>query len=140
MRICKVEDCSTDLYAREFCKLHYRRFRAHGDPLIVKRGGTYRGRGPAGNNWKGRNINYRSAHMRTQRMRGKADLYLCECGQRAKDWAYDYTDPDPLTGLNGKYVMTYSPDVERYTPMCRACHKVFDKEHDGEPSRIRALA
>jgi hypothetical protein len=36
-KICSVENCGKFLYAKGFCKAHYNRFRAYGDPLA---GGT----------------------------------------------------------------------------------------------------
>lgn len=34
MNICKVDDCSTKMYALEYCKKHYNRFKKNGDPLV----------------------------------------------------------------------------------------------------------
>lgn len=33
--ICSIRDCANPHYGRGFCKLHYQRWRAHGDPLTV---------------------------------------------------------------------------------------------------------
>jgi hypothetical protein len=33
---CSVDDCLRDAYARQLCKVHYRRFLAKGDPLADK--------------------------------------------------------------------------------------------------------
>lgn len=33
---CKQPDCDRDAYAREWCRMHYERWRAHGDPTINK--------------------------------------------------------------------------------------------------------
>lgn len=137
---CTIEGCDTKVYARSMCKRHYSRVLRHGDPSVVKPGGGSRGRGPQHPNWKGRSVSYRSAHMRVQHIRGKASAQLCVCGHPAQDWAYDYSDPSPLMGSNGKREMVYSPDVDRYQPMCRPCHRQFDKERDGESSRLRTFA
>ena len=40
MRLCKIDDCEKVHEARGFCNKHYRRWKAHGDPMTVgKRGG-----------------------------------------------------------------------------------------------------
>lgn len=39
MRTCSIEDCPYPHEARGFCKKHYRRWRVHGDPLVVGKGG-----------------------------------------------------------------------------------------------------
>ena len=111
--------------------MHHKRFLTHGDPLVKKPGGGFRGSGPDHPYWKSRDISYRSAHMRVQHLRGKANTFICACGQQAHEWAYDYSDPEALVGSNGKRDMVYSPDVDRYNAMCRPCHRNFDKEHDG---------
>jgi hypothetical protein len=38
-RICNVEGCSTEWFAKKMCEIHYRRFKANGDPLVTKKGG-----------------------------------------------------------------------------------------------------
>ena len=46
MNICSVNTCLKPYYAKGFCKLHYVRFKKHGDPLAVSWGngsdGKYR--------------------------------------------------------------------------------------------------
>ena len=41
-RICTVDGCSTPWSSKGMCELHYRRFKANGDPLIIKQGGKPR--------------------------------------------------------------------------------------------------
>lgn len=74
-------------------------------------------------------VGYRAAHMRVQAARGHATSYPCvgECGSPAADWAYDNSDPDEVvTTVNGK-PRRYSLDSDRYAPMCRPCHRRFDR-------------
>lgn len=37
--ICAVDDCEEDVKCSGFCSKHYSRFRKHGDPTIVMKGG-----------------------------------------------------------------------------------------------------
>lgn len=78
------------------------------------------------------------AHQRVRRLWGDAAQYSCiECGNRARDWAYDGTDPNELLGRqqSGKgSLQRYSCFPEFYMPMCRKCHNSRDNE-----SRIREL-
>jgi hypothetical protein len=65
---------------------------------------------------------YDNAHTRVVRLWGKACLYPCiNCGRRARDWAYDGTDP---TGQGIK--RRYSIWPEFYMPMCHKCHMRLD--------------
>lgn len=54
-KICQVEKCEEEARCKGYCKKHYRRFVVHGDPNIVKMGGTKR-KNKAGK--KGRNVRY----------------------------------------------------------------------------------
>lgn len=36
MKICKIEGCSSNFYAKDLCEKHYTRLRINGDPLISK--------------------------------------------------------------------------------------------------------
>ena len=35
MRICRMDGCEKKYYAKEYCEMHYKRFRKHGDPLVI---------------------------------------------------------------------------------------------------------
>lgn len=37
MSACLVSDCSQHVHSLDYCKLHYTRFKRHGDPLVVLR-------------------------------------------------------------------------------------------------------
>ena len=68
-------------------------------------------------------------HKRLRRQRGNAKDFTCPCGKPALDWAYQYTAGDQeLRGVDGKG--PYSVNLDDYLPMCRACHRRFDLEHD----------
>ena len=63
-------------------------------------------------------------HERLRRMRGKASTHECiACGGPGYDWAYQYSDPSPLTDQSGA---VYSLNMDHYAPMCRKCHKHLD--------------
>lgn len=74
---------------------------------------------------------YEAAHFRVAYFRGKATDQQCAfCGKRATDWAYDHTDPAELPRRTdpalGKLHGPYSVDLNRYIPLCKSCHKLFD--------------
>lgn len=76
---------------------------------------------------KSRGVNtYSGAHRNTSIVRGVATGYVCECGNQAAEWAYDHENPcpDERTGERGQ---KFSVDPYRYKPMCRRCHRLFDK-------------
>lgn len=63
-------------------------------------------------------------HARLTKMRGRADTHLCtHCRDRAQEWAYDYTVPNPRVSDLGS---PYSVDLWHYLPLCIPCHKSFD--------------
>ncbi len=70
-------------------------------------------------------MTYYTVHDRLRRTRGKATSLECvQCGERARDWAYQHTSSDekidPRTGR------VYSEDPSAYDPMCRKCHISLD--------------
>lgn len=76
---------------------------------------------------------YASVHLKVKKLRGPARLYVCSsCPRQADHWAYDHTDPEPQiewvpsSGQYGAY-LEWSPDLDRYMPMCGLCHRWFDK-------------
>lgn len=86
---------------------------------------------------------YDAAHTRCKNLWGSASNYPCiKCGDRAREWSYDGTDPTQMRGFSGSPLnvarqarrggmeMTYSAWPEFYAPMCRSCHAEFD--HPGE--------
>lgn len=83
--------------------------------------------------WPDRPIAYSTAHHRVKATYGAASNYSCsECGDQAHAWSYDHSDPNPLmhkgVGLFAKKPpVPYSPDPERYDPMCRSCHVKRDR-------------
>lgn len=69
-------------------------------------------------------VGYAAVHARLRRGKGKASAFQCiQCGDQAKDWAYDHTDPDERFDADGPY----SLDPDRYHPMCRPCHLALDR-------------
>lgn len=69
---------------------------------------------------------YRTVHSRISKASGKASEHACaDCGQAARQWSYDGTDPgeltDPATGCK------YSADPAHYRPRCHLCHVRADQ-------------
>lgn len=124
VKICSVEGCGSKHKAIGYCNAHYFRVKRYGDLNHVGVGKPHLGAGH--HNWRGDNPSYLAAHGRVSRMHGSAREWWCEhCDSRAHHWAYDHKDTekeleDPETGCK------YSPDPERYFPLCVPCHKVFD--------------
>lgn len=82
---------------------------------------------------------YRTTHARMDQLLGHARLNECvDCGQAAKEWAYDGTDPTEIDGevsVGGSvYGVKWSRFPEFYKPMCYPCHRKMDK---GDWSRRR---
>ena len=76
-------------------------------------------------------VGYRAAHMRLLAARGRATSYPCmgDWGRPAAEWAYDNSDPDELVATVNGAPRRYSLDSDRYQPMCRPCHRHFDRTH-----------
>lgn len=115
--VCSIEGCGKPIDGRGWCNAHYLRWRKSGDPLtpLPERGPT----------WVGDQVTYAGMHSRLRHFRGRARDQVCvDCGGRAEHWSYDHSDPnariDAATGL------PFSPDVDRYMPRCRTCHRRHD--------------
>lgn len=69
-------------------------------------------------------VSYAQAHLRLKKDLGRPSQYACtSCGAPAREWAYMGSDPDELVERG----MKYSLDQARYAPMCRACHRRYDR-------------
>jgi hypothetical protein len=67
-------------------------------------------------------MTYSAVHQRLIRARGLASEHACaECGGQAADWAFDNGDP-----------RGFSEDLDRYSPLCRSCHR--KKDHRPKPA------
>lgn len=112
---CKIDGCDhVDSGAHGWCRMHYMRWWKHGDPLTTN----------VRHGYVGDAVSYSGAHIRVRSQRGKASALACvDCGRGAEQWAYNHTDPNEKHDKNGR---PYSPNPDRYDPMCIACHKVAD--------------
>ena len=74
-----------------------------------------------------RPLTYLEAHLAVKAARGKASDYPCaECGDPARDWAYQHEgEPEAFSETGAPY----STDVNAYAPMCRGCHLRLDYAH-----------
>jgi hypothetical protein len=78
-------------------------------------------KGPNNSSWVGDSANYATAHARVKYARGPAkDHGCCRCGSKDQSLCYDWAN------LTGNY-----PDPFDYAPMCRKCHRAFDKSRPG---------
>lgn len=129
--LCVIGGCGRPVRAWGWCRLHYRRWKTHGDPPMV----TTPLRGSAHPGWKGDEIGYDAAHMRVKSVRGAARLHPCAsgCGAMASAWAYTHDCPrersdEILDARSGDVrAMKFSPDPERYKPLCHRCHTSTDR-------------
>lgn len=116
---CSVDGCDRIYRGHGFCRTHYSRWKAHGDPqahIPVRDGSS-------------KNIGYGAAHDRVKSTRGAASDYPCswqECESQAIDWAYDGNDADEKLGRDHETILTYSADPSHYRPLCRTHHIRFD--------------
>lgn len=70
---------------------------------------------------------YSGVHAALTRERGRARNHsCCSCGEQAQEWAYTWDDPCPDERIDG-HGMKFSIDLDRYRPMCKKCHVVYDK-------------
>lgn len=123
MRTCEVvlkpsgELCPRKHYAKGMCWAHYMRDRRDGDvraDVPVRDRASHTPDDPS----------YHAVHQRLRTQRGKADEHDCVgCGDQARNWSYDHTDPDERTSDQG---CPYSDDLDRYDPRCASCHTTFD--------------
>ncbi|SIG06434.1 Uncharacterised protein [Mycobacteroides abscessus subsp. abscessus] len=113
-----------------------RQYRAENAEALSARAKIRYGEGgrPADMPWPDRaTIAYSTAHQRVRATYGAAKNHPCsECGAPAHAWSYDHSDPNPLfhTGVGlweGKKPVPYSPDPQRYDPLCRSCHVKRDR-------------
>lgn len=106
-----------------FCRNHTLAIKKHGDLTRSFYHATAE-RNPL---WTGDDCTYGAVHQRVRKRNGKAANHSCvSCGGRARQWAYDHSDPD---GLFEEAKGPYSTDLDRYQPMCVRCHKRLDMQH-----------
>ncbi|AEK07094.1 hypothetical protein JOEDIRT_57 [Mycobacterium phage JoeDirt] len=76
-------------------------------------------------------VKYQMAHLRVRKARGSARAYVCSCGDQAREWAYDGSDPAELTDVVDGRAVRYSADPKFYQPLCIRCHRNFDVQRHG---------
>lgn len=121
-RGCRIEGCDRKHKAHGYCRLHWSR--ARGDTSLSVDAPI--------RNTLASPCDFTAAHVRVRTLWGPASRYRCiECGENAKDWAYDGTDPaeilGPGKGSGSGSLMRYSLYPEFYMPMCRKCHVTMDR-------------
>jgi len=114
---CSVDGCDLPLAGLGYCDKHYQRVKKHGSTDLPHE---------FGRRWAGDDITYAGVHSRLRKFRGRASDQVCvSCGTTAQHWAYDHTDPHPKIDERG---LPFSPDVNRYQPMCQPCHRRMDAD------------
>lgn len=121
--LCTIDGCERPAHARGWCGTHYVRWRMHGDPNYVKYSNTGKF-GPEHPAWAGDDCGIQGVHGRVFRERGRAKDHFCaNCGEPAKEWAYDHQDPNEKISPGG---YPYSLDIDHYEPLCWPCHRRMD--------------
>lgn len=115
---CSIEGCANQMkYGKTgWCQTHYHRWWRTGTTDLLVRRPNHEALG------------YRAVHAVVEREWGRARKYLCvACGDRAKEWAYDGTDPSEKSEMiAGRYPVRFSVWPEFYMPMCFPCHRLMD--------------
>lgn len=154
-RGCAVDSCDRPHYGRGFCQRHWHEYRNGIEPgtrpclagtpcsfpgcgravrtngLCSTHADNLRTKGelkPIESRSIHDECRYDAAHHRVTNLWGKASQYPCiECGNQAKDWAYDRKDETELYGETvTKSWCFYSRYPEFYMPMCGSCHRRRD--------------
>ena len=102
---CAISECVKPVRAKDWCAMHYTRWKRHGDPLFVLGAGVTRTSSPT----------YFTKHARVKSIRGSASQHLCAAGRgrQARDWA-------TIRGRNGLDIFL------DYMPLCVGCHQEYD--------------
>lgn len=118
-KICSVLGCDrTTIGNKNMCRMHYRRWKTHGDPNIVLISGE-----------KAKFETYNSVHNWLWRHSGPARYLDCvDCGLPARDWAYNHGCADEAIST-AKLTLNrvWCPHPEHYSPRCRHCHDRLDQ-------------
>ena len=123
-RACGVADCDRPYASRGYCGPHAKNWRKYGSPIAPDRKGRNHPK------WAGSTPTYAGAHWRVRNQYGEPSLHLCvDCGDSAREWAYDHLDPDELTHRSRKGDHAYSANPAHYMAMCKTCHTFFDRRH-----------
>lgn len=132
---CEIDGCSRKHYGHGMCAMHYMRKR-RGVPLD----------GPAprvGQREKKSFVEYRAAHLRVEKSRGKARIYNCvDCGDVAQEWSLSPDADEVHMSVRDKPGALYSLNELDYDPRCMSCHRKADGielgEHRYVPGRASA--
>lgn len=147
-RTCSIDGCDEKHEARGFCKTHYHEKRRNGefgdiavpciapecDRIAVAKGlcSLHYRRQVDGLalDWVRAPVTSQHMHVMLKKLWGPARNYQCiECGEAARHWAYDGTDPTQHLGWpnsSAKNKAWYSTSPELYMPMCVKCHAIRD--------------
>lgn len=99
---------------------------------------TFGLRGNATSQWKGDDIQYRTAHNRLASRRGRPTRCdLCGTTSGWLEWALKHEPEMKKLQIGGVGDgMYYSPRPDDYIPLCRACHRRYDgRERDPSTGR-----
>lgn len=120
---CAAPKCDADVRCCGMCSIHHGRFNRHGS-FEPKAGSE--SKGETNHAWRGNGVGYYAIHSRlTSHIGRAADRTCADCGQPARHWSYDHTDPDEQRSECGPY----STDLSHYQSRCVPCHKAYDLSH-----------
>lgn len=164
VRVCSLEDCSEQYYAKDMCRKHYNLLKATGNPYGKKaewvatpcevhpnRTLNSKGKcqacvskqfywsGPQSKRLDLRKemVGYEGMHSRLRADRGRAAQYECmDCTKQATDWSLKYNAASVIKAQTGRAAGSlYSLDVNDYEPRCSDCHKKYDAKHQNKKER-----
>lgn len=128
-RTCRLDGCDRPFQAKGYCQLHYARSMLYPHKMTspVRR---FIKLSDIGNRSDAEDdCTIQAAHRRVSSLWGSASEYLCiACGNEARHWAYDGTDPTQRYGQasSSRSMQYYSRFPEFYMPMCAKCHRIRD--------------
>lgn len=72
---------------------------------------------------------YSAVHLRLRATNGPASKHQCTlCRGEASDWAYRNDCKDELRAMNNGYEVGYCVHIDCYQPLCRKCHRAYDRK------------
>lgn len=128
MNICKHDECNREVFhgKTQQCRQHYSQWYYENNKEAFKE----RARKQGAPNKPGRRkavTGYFNAHKRVKWARGPATQFACvDCNRSANEWALIAGMGECSELIRGRYLLSYSMDVNNYEPKCFKCHRSKD--------------